>query len=296
MAYVGNQTTTSFTSMEKQVITGNGGASYTLSHAVANAAEVQIFVNNVRQEPLVAYNVAGTALTMTGNVASSDDFYVVYSGKAVQTVVPPDGSVGTAKLASGAVTMAKLATSGTLPALDGSALTGVGVSGITSASPSGTAMSIDSSNRITTPARPAFSARGSGSWVDVADSATTTIVMATADINTGGYYSTSTYKFTAPVAGVYHFSAIVYLRNNGGSSSDSGTYGYIKMQKNNSNIAGIEAIHGYLNNGDADQTHSISGLVQLAVNDTVHMVMQSAGGGTSSFHGGNTSFHGYLVG
>ena len=111
MAYVGNQTTTSFTSMEKQVITGNGSASYALSHAVANAAEVQIFVNNVRQEPLVAYNVAGTALTMTGNVASSDDFYVVYSGKAVQTVVPPDGSVGTAKIVNSAVTDAKLATS-----------------------------------------------------------------------------------------------------------------------------------------------------------------------------------------
>lgn len=110
MAYVGNQTTNSFTSMTKQDITGNGGASYTLSHAVANAQEIEVFVNNVRQEAGVAYTTNGTALNMTGNVASSDDFYVVFQGKAVGTIVPPDGSVGTAKIIDGSVTSAKLDT------------------------------------------------------------------------------------------------------------------------------------------------------------------------------------------
>ena len=80
MGYVGNQTTNSYTSMDKQTITGNGGTSYTLDHAVANVNEIEVFVNNVRQEPSVAYTVSGTALTMTGNVASSDDFYVVFQG------------------------------------------------------------------------------------------------------------------------------------------------------------------------------------------------------------------------
>ncbi len=110
MGYVGNQTTSSFTSMDKQVITGDGGTGYTLSHAVANAQEIEVFVNNVRQEPAVAYTATGTTLTMTGNVASTDDFYVVYQGKAVQTVVPPDGSVTSAKIADDAVTSAKLDT------------------------------------------------------------------------------------------------------------------------------------------------------------------------------------------
>ena len=98
MGYVGNQTTNAYTSMDKQDITGNGGASYTLSHAVANAQEIEVFVNNVRQEAGVAYTTNGTALNMTGNVASSDDFYVVYQGKAVGTIVPPDGSVTDAKI------------------------------------------------------------------------------------------------------------------------------------------------------------------------------------------------------
>lgn len=109
MGYVGNQTTNSYTSMDKQTITGNGGTSYTLDHAVANVNEIEVFVNNVRQEPSVAYTVAGTALTMTGNVASSDDFYVVFQGKALQTVVPPSDSVTTAMINDDAVTTAKIA-------------------------------------------------------------------------------------------------------------------------------------------------------------------------------------------
>ena len=110
MGYVGNQTTNAYTSITKQDITGNGGTAYTLDHAVANANEIEVFVNNVRQEPAVAYTVSGTALTMTGNVAASDDFYVVFQGKAVGTVVPPDDSVTTARIVDGAVTNVKVDT------------------------------------------------------------------------------------------------------------------------------------------------------------------------------------------
>jgi hypothetical protein len=39
---------------------------------------------------------------MTGNVVSTDDFYVVYQGKAVQTTTPSPASVTAAMLAQGA--------------------------------------------------------------------------------------------------------------------------------------------------------------------------------------------------
>ena len=109
MAYLGNVPAEAYSSIDKQVITGDGGTSYTLDHSVANENEIEVFVNNVRQEPSVAYTVSGTALTMTGNVESSDDFYVVFQGKAIQTVVPPDLTVDTAKIKDSAVTTAKIA-------------------------------------------------------------------------------------------------------------------------------------------------------------------------------------------
>lgn len=130
--------------MTKQDITGNGGANYTLSHAVSNANEIAVYVNNVRQEPTSAYTVNGTALNMTGNVASSDDFYVIYLGKAIQTVVPPDGSVGTAKLANSAVDLTSKVT-GVLPVANGG--TGRSVQGIDD-NADATAITIDSNENV----------------------------------------------------------------------------------------------------------------------------------------------------
>ena len=102
MAYLGNTVQTAFTSFDKQTITGDGTTGpFTLSHQVANEQEIEVFVNNVRQEPSVAYTAAGNQITMTGNVLASDDFYVIFQGKALQTVTVPDGSITQAKFASG---------------------------------------------------------------------------------------------------------------------------------------------------------------------------------------------------
>tara|TARA_R100000458_G_C8268327_1_gene243164 strand:+ start:652 stop:1650 length:999 start_codon:yes stop_codon:yes gene_type:complete len=110
MGYVGNQTTTSFTSMDKQTITGSGATTYTLSHNVSSESEIEVFVNNIRQEggSGKAYTVSNNQITFSEAVTSSDSIYVVFQGKAIQTVVPPDASVGTAKIADDAVTTAKI--------------------------------------------------------------------------------------------------------------------------------------------------------------------------------------------
>ena len=121
MAYLGNTPAARFSAMDKQTITGDGTTGpYTLDFSVGSETEIEVFVNNVRQEPSVAYNVVGTALTMTGNVASTDDFYVVFQGKAQQTVTHPSGSAlqATTGTFSGAVTASSF--SG-----DGSSLTGI---------------------------------------------------------------------------------------------------------------------------------------------------------------------------
>ena len=129
MATLGQKPATQHVSLQKQTITGNGGTSYTLQQSVGSALDIAVFINNTRQEPAVAYSASGTTLTMTGAVNSSDSFYVIFLGKGITTTGLPVDAVGTANINANAVTMDKLATSGTLPALNGSALTGVSSAG-----------------------------------------------------------------------------------------------------------------------------------------------------------------------
>jgi len=107
--YLGNQPALSYTSFAKQDFTTSATTSYTLDNPVANENEIALFINFVRQEPGTAYTASGTSLTLTSATSASDDMYCVFLGKAVQTVNPPNGSVGTNQLVDGAVTSAKLA-------------------------------------------------------------------------------------------------------------------------------------------------------------------------------------------
>ena len=114
MPFIGNQPALSYTSFAKQDFTTSATTSYTLDQPVANANELALFINFVRQEPTTAYTASGTTLTLTSATSASDDMYCVFLGKAIQTVNPPNGSVGTNQLVDGAVTSGKLA-SGVLP-------------------------------------------------------------------------------------------------------------------------------------------------------------------------------------
>tara|TARA_B100001142_G_scaffold315131_1_gene353392 strand:+ start:2912 stop:3679 length:768 start_codon:yes stop_codon:yes gene_type:complete len=113
MAYIGNQQTQGFSSIPaKQDFTNITGTSLTLTHAVASAEGIDLFINNVRQEPTTAYSIGsdGVTVTLTGPVTATDDIYVVYNSLALQTTVTPDASVSTAKIIDGSVTSAKLDT------------------------------------------------------------------------------------------------------------------------------------------------------------------------------------------
>ena len=114
MAYIGNKLADAYTSFAKQDFTTSATTSYTLDNPVTNENEIALFINFVRQEPTTAYTASGTSLTLTSATSASDDMYCVFLGKAVQTVNPPAGSVGTSQLEDGSVTSAKLA-SGVLP-------------------------------------------------------------------------------------------------------------------------------------------------------------------------------------
>jgi hypothetical protein len=94
MPFIGNKPALSYTSFAKQDFTTSVTTSYTLDNPVANANELALFINFVRQEPTTAYSASGTSLTLTSATSATDDMYCVFLGKAVQTVNPPAGSVG----------------------------------------------------------------------------------------------------------------------------------------------------------------------------------------------------------
>ena len=103
MPYIGNNLATQFQAFATQTITGDGSTGYTLDKAVTNGKELLVYINNVKQEEGSgkSYTASGTTITFSAAVASTDSCYLVYMGSAQQTVVPPDASVSSSKLASG---------------------------------------------------------------------------------------------------------------------------------------------------------------------------------------------------
>lgn len=197
MGHIGNTVQTAFTSFDKQTITGDGGTTYTLTHSVANEREIEVFVNNVRQEPSVAYTVSGNTLTMTGNVASTDDFYVVYQGKAVQTASHPS-------------TSPLQATTGTFSSnvdVGGSLL----VDTIKEGTGTNTAMSIDSTGRIT-PSVPVYGHfRHNGSAYSLGAVATLVKLTLNDTYAQSGGFTLSNNEVTVPMTGRYRWSTAIQL-------------------------------------------------------------------------------------
>ncbi len=210
MGYIGNQQTEGFSSIPaKQDLTGATGTSLTLSHAVASAEGIDLFINNVRQESGEAYSIGGdgVTVTLTGSVVASDDIYVVYNSLALQTTVPPDASVSTAKIIDASVSTAKI--------IDGSVTaaklaTSLDMQNITLKGGTTDAISIDSSGYVTFPVNTvSFLATALAN-----NTSNGNLVFLNLQHNLGSCYSASTGEFTAPIKGIYHFAASV-LRNTG---------------------------------------------------------------------------------
>ena len=111
MGYVGNKPALNYTTFAVQHFTTSATTGYTLDNAVTNENDIRLVINNVVQQPggSYAYTASGTTLTLSAATTSSDTMYCVFLGKAVQTVNPGAGSVGTSQLATDAVTQVKMA-------------------------------------------------------------------------------------------------------------------------------------------------------------------------------------------
>ena len=89
MPYLGNTPPENFVNVVKQDITGDGGQNYSLNHPVVSAADLEVFVNNVQQEPTTAYTVSGSTLTFDEAVSATDDIYVIFRARSIGTAHHP---------------------------------------------------------------------------------------------------------------------------------------------------------------------------------------------------------------
>ena len=97
MAYVGTpiDTTNQFQSLQGNRFSGDARTpAFTLDIAPSSVFDIEVFVENVRQDPNSAYGISGTTLTFTGAPPSgTNNIYVVHQAKAVGTISPAAGTV-----------------------------------------------------------------------------------------------------------------------------------------------------------------------------------------------------------
>ena len=87
MPYIGTSQATNFASTIRDNFTGDGSTTdFTLSRNATTVNDLEVFVGNVRQQPVSAYNVSGSTLSFTGTPANGEVIYVVHQGGALQTI------------------------------------------------------------------------------------------------------------------------------------------------------------------------------------------------------------------
>lgn len=163
-------------------------------------------------------------------------------------------------------------------------LTTNGSGGFTLPTSAGNAVVADSSGRVTMPYQPAFHAFPNSSY----DINTTGAVIPFNNtvLNIGSHYNTSTQRFTAPIAGVYSFSASFW--------ATPGNFGNMAICRNGDNSA----------MGSKGRTGGVTGqYIFCTLNSTIYLnandyVDCRCVDGTQVVHVNNgfNNFTGYLIG
>ena len=157
---------------------------------------------------------------------------------------------------------------------------------------------------------PAFKAyiSTSGDAQTIASGDSVNVTFDAEEYDIGGNYDTSAYKFTAPIAGIYHFNAKVLWDNNtsAGGDWDAGDRHDIYLIKNDSSAEPAanarEASELRVVSGDIDSTlmmNSISGDLKLDAGDFITVAIYQNTGDTQYTYDPNdgmwSSWSGHLI-
>jgi hypothetical protein len=147
-------------------------------------------------------------------------------------------------------------------------------------------MTVDNTGIVTMPNQPAFAAtmNGNSNYVTIAPN--TIFPFNSTSFNQGSHFSTSTYKFTAPIAGVYVFTAGFIVS---GSNVPSRAIFFVNGSADTTGVK--NGING--NGGNTGGTNATA-IIKLSANDTVDFRSQS--GSPNPYRDNHSSFSGYLLG
>ena len=96
MPFIGKEPLNAFNTPTKDSFDGDGSTvAFTLSKPVALPADLEVFVDNVQQEPTSAYTISGSTLTFTGTPATgTNNVYAIHRAGGIQSLKLPTGTAG----------------------------------------------------------------------------------------------------------------------------------------------------------------------------------------------------------
>jgi len=239
MPYIGNTPADKFLTLAKQSFSTSATTSYTLDSAVSSTQDIALFINSVRQSPVDAYSVSGTALTLTSATAGTDEMYCVYLGKTVGTVSPSINSITNAMMTDDSVGLAELSATGTPSSSN--FLRG------------DNAWATAGGNNT-----PAFFVRNSANQ-DVSHGVETLVTWGTEILDTDNAFASN--KFTPQESGKY-FIAFQLGGADDTNTSSNLAYLMLKIRKNGSGYQS-QGIFNLNNNQGRQATYSIQAIVDL---------------------------------
>jgi hypothetical protein len=150
-------------------------------------------------------------------------------------------------------------------------------------------MRVTSAGYVTYSANPAFNASLNGSNQSVTSGSTVTLTFGTANYNRSSSFNTSTYTFTAPVAGMYQFNARARVD---GISGGGGNYAILALITSGQTYNSICSASGSYNN------LNISVSTYMASGHTAYVTLNSSGQTINSVNNQPvySEFSGFLIG
>ena len=148
-----------------------------------------------------------------------------------------------------------------------------------------TGLTIDSSGRPLTPARPAFKAYSSlTGWQSFGGTSFVKMPFNSVQHNIGTHYDTSNYKFVAPCNGVYYFYAQFF--------HDGNSHGQINIKENGSTE------HAFGHNSNQGDTVHTTVTLELTANDYIETFGKISNSDTTDWYAypSYSYFCGYLIG